>query len=138
MNEQERADFLARFTPEGRGIGFAVLGGAFGEGIDLPGERLIGAFIATLGLPQVNAVNEQLRERMQATFGAGYDYTYLYPGIQKVVQAAGRVVRTMADRGVVVLIDDRFGKNSVRELLPRWWHIGPSGSGPGLSGSRSG
>jgi Rad3-related DNA helicase len=138
MNEQERADFLARFTPDGRGIGFAVLGGAFGEGIDLPGERLIGAFIATLGLPQVNAVNEKLRERMQATFGAGYDYTYLYPGIQKVVQAAGRVVRTMADRGVVVLIDDRFGKDSVRELLPRWWHIGPSGSGPALSGNRSG
>ncbi|MGZ5199678.1 MAG: ATP-dependent DNA helicase [Telluria sp.] len=138
MNEQERAAFLDRFTVDGRGIGFAVLGGAFGEGIDLPGERLIGAFIATLGLPQVNAVNEQLRERMQAAFGAGYDYTYLYPGIQKVVQAAGRVVRTMADRGVVVLIDDRFGQDSVRELLPRWWRMAPSGSGPALSGSRSG
>jgi DNA excision repair protein ERCC-2 len=138
MNEQERAAFLDRFTLDGRGIGFAVLGGAFGEGIDLPGERLIGAFIATLGLPQVNAVNEQLRERMQATFGAGYDYTYLYPGIQKVVQAAGRVVRTMADRGVVVLIDDRFGQHSVRELLPRWWRLPASGSGPVLSGSRSG
>jgi DNA excision repair protein ERCC-2 len=123
MNEQERADFLGRFKPEGRGIGFAVLGGAFGEGIDLPGERLIGAFIATLGLPQMNAVNEQLRERMQATFGAGYDYTYLYPGIQKVVQAAGRVVRTMSDRGVVVLIDDRFGQPGVRDLLPRWWQL---------------
>jgi Rad3-related DNA helicase len=138
MSEQERAAFLDRFTPDGRGIGFAVLGGAFGEGIDLPGERLIGAFIATLGLPQVNAVNEQLRERMQAAFGAGYDYTYLYPGIQKVVQAAGRVVRTMDDRGVVVLIDDRFGQDSVRELLPRWWRIGPSGPGRALSGSRSG
>jgi DNA excision repair protein ERCC-2 len=138
MNEQERAAFLDRFTLDGRGIGFAVLGGAFGEGIDLPGERLIGAFIATLGLPQMNAVNEQLRERMQAAFGAGYDYTYLYPGIQKVVQAAGRVVRTMADRGVVVLIDDRFGQQSVRELLPRWWRLPASGSGPALSGSRSG
>ena len=71
-----------------------MLGGTFGEGIDLPGARLIGAFIATLGLPQVNPVNEQLRQRMQAMFGAGYDYTYLYPGIQKVVQAAGRVIRT--------------------------------------------
>jgi Rad3-related DNA helicase len=138
MSEQERAAFLERFTPAGRGIGFAVLGGAFGEGIDLPGERLIGAFIATLGLPQVNAVNEQLRERMQVAFGAGYDYTYLYPGIQKVVQAAGRVVRTMDDRGVVVLIDDRFGHDSVRELLPRWWRIRPSGPGRALSGSRSG
>lgn len=124
MNEAERAEFLARFVPGGRGIGFAVLGGAFGEGIDLPGERLIGAFIATLGLPQVNPVNEQLRQRLEETFGAGYDYTYLYPGIQKVVQAAGRVVRTMADHGVVVLIDDRFDQPRVRELLPRWWGIG--------------
>jgi Rad3-related DNA helicase len=123
MNEAERAAFLDRFAAGGRGIGFAVLGGAFGEGIDLPGERLIGAFIATLGLPQVNPVNEQMRKQMQASFGAGYDYTYLYPGIQKVVQAAGRVVRTMADRGVVVLIDDRFDKLEVRELLPRWWRI---------------
>lgn len=139
MNEDERAAFLDRFTENGRGIGFAVLGGAFGEGIDLPGTRLIGAFIATLGLPQVNPVNEQLRERMQATFGAGYDYTYLYPGIQKVVQAAGRVVRTLDDRGVVVLIDDRFGKASVRELLPRWWEVdAASGSGRAPSGSRCG
>jgi Rad3-related DNA helicase len=123
MNEAERTQFLDRFTPDGRGIGFAVLGGAFGEGIDLPGERLIGAFVATLGLPQMNPVNEQLRQRMQAAFGAGYDYTYLYPGIQKVVQAAGRVVRTLTDRGVVILIDDRFDQSAVRDLLPRWWRI---------------
>jgi Rad3-related DNA helicase len=123
MSEGEREEFIGRFTEHGRGVGFAVLGGAFGEGIDLPGERLIGAFVATLGLPQVNPVNEQLRERMQAMFGAGYDYTYLYPGLQKVVQAAGRVIRTVADRGVVVLIDDRFGQSAVRELLPRWWNI---------------
>jgi Rad3-related DNA helicase len=138
MNELERAEFVGRFTEDGRGVGFAVLGGAFGEGIDLPGERLIGAFVATLGLPQVNPVNEQLRERMQAMFGAGYDYTYLYPGLQKVVQAAGRVIRTMADRGVVVLIDDRFGQPAVRELLPGWWRIGASEPGRALSGSRCG
>jgi DNA excision repair protein ERCC-2 len=123
MNELERSAFLARFTLEGQGIGFAVLGGAFGEGIDLPGARLIGAFVATLGLPQINPVNEQLRERMQAMFGAGYDYAYLYPGLQKVVQAAGRVIRTEADRGVVWLIDDRFARPEVLELLPRWWHV---------------
>jgi Rad3-related DNA helicase len=138
MSEIERAAFVERFTEDGRGIGFAVLGGAFGEGIDLPGERLIGAFVATLGLPQVNPINEQLRERMQAMFGAGYDYTYLYPGLQKVVQAAGRVIRTMADRGVVVLIDDRFGQPAVRELLPGWWRIGASGPGRAPSGSRCG
>ena len=121
MSEQERDSFLGRFTLESRGIGFAVLGGAFGEGIDLPGARLIGAFVATLGLPQMNPVNEQIRQRMQAMFGAGYDYTYLYPGLQKVVQAAGRVIRTESDRGVVYLIDDRFAQREVQQLLPRWW-----------------
>lgn len=123
MSEPERAAFLDRFTLESRGVGFAVLGGSFGEGIDLPGERLIGAFVATLGLPQVNPVNEQLRERMGAMFGAGYDYTYLYPGMQKVVQAAGRVIRTEQDQGVVWLIDDRFGRPEVRALLPAWWDV---------------
>lgn len=123
MNETERAAFLARFTEAGCGVGFAVLGGAFGEGIDLPGARLVGAFIATLGLPQINPVNEQMRLRMHATFGAGYDYTYLYPGIQKVVQAAGRVIRTELDRGVVYLIDDRFAQPTVRALLPGWWGL---------------
>lgn len=123
MSETERAAFLDRFVEGGRGIGFAVLGGAFGEGVDLPGERLIGAFVATLGLPQVNPVNEGLRERMQAMFGAGYDYTYLYPGIQKVVQAAGRVIRTEQDRGTVWLIDDRFARPDVTALLPAWWHV---------------
>jgi Rad3-related DNA helicase len=123
MSEPERADFLSRFAAGGRGIGFAVLGGSFGEGVDLPGERLIGAFVATLGLPQVNPINEQLRQRMQAMFGAGYDYTYLYPGMQKVVQAAGRVIRTEQDRGVVWLIDDRFARPEVRALLPAWWHV---------------
>jgi Rad3-related DNA helicase len=123
MDEAERSAFLARFSADSRGVGFAVLGGSFGEGIDLPGTRLIGAFIATLGLPQMNPVNEQVRRRMESTFGAGYDYTYLYPGIQKVVQAAGRVIRTTGDRGVVYLIDDRFAQPQVRALLPRWWAI---------------
>jgi DNA excision repair protein ERCC-2 len=123
MEEVERERFLARFTPESRGIGFAVLGGAFAEGIDLPGERLVGAFIATLGLPQLNPVNEEIKERMSAAFGAGYDYTYLYPGIQKVVQAAGRVIRTQSDRGVVYLIDDRFARPNVLQLLPDWWKV---------------
>ena len=123
MGESEREAFLARFTPEGQGIGFAVLGGSFGEGIDLPGERLVGAFIATLGLPQLNPVNEHIMQRMQETFGAGYDYTYLYPGLQKVVQAAGRVIRTQSDRGVIYLIDDRFARPNVMRLLPGWWKV---------------
>jgi DNA excision repair protein ERCC-2 len=124
MEEGEREQFLARFTHESRGIGFAVLGGAFAEGIDLPGRRLIGAFIATLGLPQMNPVNEQIMRRIDDIFGNGYDYAYLFPGIQKVVQAAGRVIRTQQDEGIVFLIDDRFARPEVLRLLPGWWKIG--------------
>ncbi|WP_416768956.1 ATP-dependent DNA helicase [Pseudomonas sp. RHF3.3-3] len=123
MEESQRQAFLEQFTEHSQGIGFAVLGGAFGEGIDLPGQRLIGAFIATLGLPQLNPLNEQIKQRMAALFGSGYDYTYLYPGLQKVVQAAGRVIRSQQDSGVVVLIDDRFAEARVRQLLPRWWQL---------------
>ncbi|MGY4664341.1 DNA excision repair protein ERCC-2 [Pseudomonas chlororaphis] len=127
MDEGQRQGFLERFDVDGQGVGFAVLGGAFGEGIDLPGSRLIGAFIATLGLAQLNPVNEQLKQRMAAIFGAGYDYTYLYPGLQKVVQAAGRVIRSQQDRGVVMLIDDRFAEPRVRQLLPGWWSLDAPG-----------
>ncbi|PMY74590.1 ATP-dependent DNA helicase [Pseudomonas sp. FW305-76] len=127
MDEGQRQGFLERFDADGQGVGFAVLGGAFGEGIDLPGSRLIGAFIATLGLAQLNPVNEQMKQRMAAIFGAGYDYTYLYPGLQKVVQAAGRVIRSQQDRGVVMLIDDRFAEPRVRQLLPGWWALDAPG-----------
>ena len=121
MDEAERAEFIERFAVDGRGVGFAVLGGVFAEGIDLVGTRLIGAFIATLGLPQFNPVNEELRRRLGEAFGAGYDYTYLFPGIRKVVQAAGRVIRSTTDRGSVHLIDDRFARPEVLRLLPHWW-----------------
>ena len=130
MDEAGREQFLRRFTNQSQGIGFAVLGGAFAEGIDLPGARLIGAFIATLGLPQVNAVNEEVKTRMAAYFetqgdeaGKAYNYTYLYPGLQKVVQAAGRVIRTQEDTGVIYLMDDRFTRPEVQSLLPAWWRI---------------
>ncbi|MED5460108.1 MAG: ATP-dependent DNA helicase, partial [Pseudomonadota bacterium] len=124
MQEPERAAFLARFAPGGKGIGFAVLGGAFAEGIDLPGERLIGAFVATLGLPPFNDFNEALKARLQARCGRGDDYTYRIPGMIKVIQAAGRVIRSPDDEGVVVLMDDRFAHAQVRALLPRWWQLG--------------
>lgn len=125
MDEPSRAAFLARFTETGQGVGFAVLGGAFSEGVDLPGKRLIGAFIATLGLPQVNPVNENMKRAMDLRYGEenGYDYTYLYPGMQKVVQAAGRVIRTENDVGTVHLIDDRYRRAKVRGLLPSWWRV---------------
>jgi DNA excision repair protein ERCC-2 len=123
MGEPERDAFVARFIEGGQGVGFAVLGGAFGEGIDLPGERLVGAFIATLGLPQVNAENERMRERLQQRTGHGYDHTYLFPGLMRVVQAAGRVIRSEQDRGCLWLLDDRFARAEVRRLLPSWWRI---------------
>lgn len=117
------AEFLERFVVDGKGIGFAVLGGSFAEGVDLPGTRLIGAFIATLGLPQVNPVNEEIRLRHEHLFGAGHDYTYLFPGLRKVVQAAGRVIRSTTDVGTLYLVDDRFDRPEVRALLPTWWDM---------------
>jgi len=125
MREPERDAFLARFEAGGRGVGFAVLGGAFGEGIDLPGDRLVGAFVASLGLPQHDPPNELMRDRMEAMFGDGYAYTYVYPGLQKVVQAAGRVIRSETDAGVLYLLDDRFARQEIRALLPPWWRVEP-------------
>lgn len=123
MNEAARAAFLAAFQEHSSGVGFAVLGGAFGEGIDLPGKRLIGAFVATLGLPQMNPINDALKQRLEEQFGQGYDYAYLYPGLRKVVQAAGRVIRGEGDTGVIHLIDDRFAQPGIRRLLPDWWAL---------------
>ncbi|WP_295481925.1 ATP-dependent DNA helicase [uncultured Pseudomonas sp.] len=123
MDEAAREAFLARFVEQGQGVGFAVLGGAFGEGVDLPGTRLIGAFVATLGLPQVNPVNEQFKARLGRQFGAGFDYTYLYPGVRKVIQAGGRVIRGEQDRGVLFLIDERFSEPRVQQMFPAWWQI---------------
>jgi len=124
MGEASRTAFLQRFDVAGQGIGFAVLGGVFGEGVDLPGRRLIGAFIATLGLPQFDDFNQAVCERLEARFGRGYDYTYRLPGLQKVVQAAGRVIRTPEDRGTIVLLDERYRERRYRERLPVWWKIG--------------
>ena len=123
MGEASRQGFLARFTPQGRGIGFAVLGGAFAEGVDLPGTRLIGAFIATLGLPPVSPVQAQFRTRLDTLFGAGHGYADRVPGLQKVVQAAGRVQRSPEDRGWLWLLDERYRQPEVRALLPAWWRI---------------
>ena len=121
MSADQRQQFLDAFTPASQKVGFAVLGGIFGEGIDLPGERLIGAFIVTLGLPPFDPWHEVLKQRLQSRFSAGYEYTYLYPGLQKVAQAAGRVIRTDTDRGIIWLIDDRFASPPVRKMLPGWW-----------------
>lgn len=124
MSGPERQGFLNGFDQHSEGVAFAVLGGVFSEGIDLPGDRLIGAFVATLGLPPFDHWHEVLRQRLDRRFQQGYAYTYLIPGLQKVAQAAGRVIRTPEDRGVIWLIDDRFMQPDIRRLLPGWWSGG--------------
>lgn len=123
MSETDRQEFIAQFNQHNNLLGLAVLGGAFSEGVDLAGDALKGAFIATLGLPQVNPVSEHLRTLMQNQFQQGYDFTYLYPGIQKVIQAAGRVIRNKKDSGYLWLLDERFQQSDIKKLLPDWWEI---------------
>lgn len=123
MGEAERETFIAQFNQHNNVLGLAVLGGVFSEGIDLPGDALKGVFIATLGLPQVNPVMEHLRSVLQQKFGQGYDFTYTYPGIQKVIQAAGRVIRNTSDSGYLWLLDQRFAQPQIRALLPEWWGL---------------
>jgi Rad3-related DNA helicase len=123
MSELDRETFIAQFNAQQNLLGLAVLGGAFSEGIDLAGDALKGAFIATLGLPQVNPINEHLRQIMHEKFGQGYDFTYTYPGIQKVVQAAGRVIRNTTDSGYLWLLDQRFAQPQIKSLLPEWWAL---------------
>ncbi len=123
MSAGARADFLARFRPDGKGIGFAVLGGVFAEGVDLPGSLLIGAFIATLGLPPVSVTQDHIQTRLDKLFEAGHGYADLVPAMQKVVQAAGRVLRTPQDRGWLWLLDDRYRRAEVSALLPPWWPL---------------
>ncbi|MBW2939741.1 ATP-dependent DNA helicase [Zhongshania aquimaris] len=119
----EREQFISDISDTAPSVAFAVLGGVFGEGIDLPGDKLIGVFVATLGLAPHDEFHEVLRERLEARYGRGYDYTYIYPGLQKVIQAAGRLIRTPEDRGVIELIDARYAWKKVRSLLPTWWGI---------------
>jgi Rad3-related DNA helicase len=123
MSAAARQGFLGRFQPQGRGIGFAVLGGVFAEGVDLPGPRLIGAFIATLGLPPVSALQARVVARCERLFGAAHADGELVPALHKVVQAAGRVLRTPEDRGWLWLLDDRYRRPEVVALLPPWWGL---------------
>jgi DNA excision repair protein ERCC-2 len=121
MGESEREAFLAEFW-EGNGIlAFAVMGGVFSEGIDLAGERLIGAAIVGVGLPLISPKRDALRDYYDKTLSGGFEYAYMYPGMNKVMQAAGRVIRTETDRGVVLLIDSRFTDGRYTELFPLEW-----------------
>ena len=123
MGESEREEFLAAFAAphEETLVGFAVMGGIFGEGIDLAGERLIGAIIVGVGLPQLCMERDLIRGFFQAKLGAGFDYAYTFPGMNRVLQATGRVIRSETDRGVVLLVDARFAEGRYRRLMPGWW-----------------
>ena len=123
MEEEEREAFLKKFEKERNHslVGFCVMGGIFSEGIDLTEDRLIGALIIGTGLPQVCREREIVKEYFDKKGMDGFAYAYQYPGMNKVLQAAGRVIRTEADRGMILLMDDRFATISYQRLFPREW-----------------
>ena len=123
MNEEKREAFLAEFLAEREKtlIAFCVMGGIFGEGIDLKKEQLIGAIIVGTGLPQISNEREILMDYYEKRMGEGFDYAYRYPGMNKVLQAAGRVIRTIDDVGVIELLDERFLQSDYRNLFPKEW-----------------
>jgi Rad3-related DNA helicase len=122
MTEQDREEFLAKFTQrEGSLVAFCVLGGIFGEGIDLKHERLIGVIIVSTGLPLPSVEKEIVKDYFDDDQENGFDYSYRYPGMNKVLQAAGRVIRTQEDVGIVALLDERFLQYTYRKLFPEEW-----------------
>ena len=124
MADEDREVFLSHFTADSKPLlGLAVLGGVFAEGIDLPGERLLGVMIVGIGLPMICPEQEALRRHYEETLGAGFAYAYRYPGMHKVLQAAGRVIRSENDRGVVLLIDNRYFGYDYYSLCPPHWRF---------------
>lgn len=123
MSEGEREEFLAAFSGEPKGslAGLCVMGGVFSEGIDLTGERLIGVILIGTGLPMVCTEQEILKRYFEEKEENGFCYAYQYPGMNKVMQAAGRVIRAMEDKGVIALLDDRFLRADYQALFPREW-----------------
>ncbi len=125
MSEAKREEFLLRFHQEAADasvlIGFCVMGGIFSEGIDLKRDSLIGAVIVGTGIPQVGCERELLKQHFDAQGENGFDYAYRYPGMNKVLQSAGRVIRTAEDIGVVALLDERFLEPQYRRMFPREW-----------------
>jgi DNA excision repair protein ERCC-2 len=126
MAEEDREEFLEEFAarPEQTLVGFALMGGIFGEGIDLIGDRLSGAIVVGVGLPQIGLEREIIRSYYETSSGQGHEFAYMYPGFNKVLQAVGRVIRTEEDRGIVLLIDERFSLRSYKKLFPEEWQQG--------------
>jgi len=125
MRETERVSFLKNFSEENDRtlVGFVVMGGIFGEGIDLVGDRLSGAAIVGVGLPGISLEREMIRYHFEENQMPGFDYAYRFPGLIRVLQASGRVIRTETDRGVVLLIDTRYSRPQYQELFPQEWQV---------------
>ncbi|HEX3020837.1 MAG TPA: helicase C-terminal domain-containing protein, partial [Lachnospiraceae bacterium] len=123
MSEREREEFLEEFVdnPDRTRIGLCVMGGIFSEGIDLRANRLIGVGIVGTGLPMVCNERELFRTYYDNTNGNGFDYAYLFSGMNKVLQSAGRVIRTQEDKGAILLLDERFTSSQYQNLFPREW-----------------
>ena len=121
MRELEKQELLSALRSQRDIAAFCILGGVFGEGVDLPGDALRSVVIVGVGLPQFNRRQEALRDYYEARYGEGFSYAYQYPGMQKVAQAMGRVIRSESDRGAALLIDSRFGQPGYRSLLPDAW-----------------
>lgn len=123
MSEEERAAFLDAFQERDKGlfVGFAVLGGVFAEGINLIGNRLNGVFIIGVGMPQLGEERELMNKHFQRRGKNGFDYAYTYPGMNKVLQAGGRLIRSEQDYGMVILVDDRYLTAKYQGLLPEMW-----------------
>ena len=123
MSEAERGEFLRAFAPRESGslLALAVLGGAFGESVNLPGERLVGVAVVGVGMPQVCPEREALKAQGDETGGDGFETAYRVPGMSRVTQAVGRLIRAADDRGVALLIDDRFSQEAYQKMMPPWW-----------------
>jgi DNA excision repair protein ERCC-2 len=128
MNESERENFLDQFKEEPTEtlVGFCVMGSIFSEGIDLRGTRLIGSMIVGVGLPQMNHEQELIKQYYDEKEHLGFAYAYQLPGMNKVLQAAGRVIRDEEDKGIVLLADQRFNRTDYRQLFPKHWHSAKS------------
>lgn len=120
LSETKKDEFLKAFNKENNIIGFTVVGGMFSEGVDLPGDKLIGAIIVGVGFPMVSIENNIISEYFEEN---GFDYSYTYPGINKVLQSAGRVIRTESDKGRVLLIDRRYKSHKYKFILPKEWEM---------------
>ncbi|WP_105300595.1 ATP-dependent DNA helicase [Anaerococcus marasmi] len=122
MSQLDRSKFIKKFTEESKEVAFVVLGGIFSEGVDLIGDRLIGSMIISVGMPGVSFDRNLIREHFDREGLSGFDYSYTFPGINKVFQAAGRVIRSEDDRGIIYLVDDRYTWNQYQMLFPKHWN----------------